>query len=158
VRASGLAAHPNHLGLACLLGAAAGACALVAGTAPRWATAVLVVNAGGLTLSGSRSALLGAAVVIACVAGVRSLRPVVGPRVLGVGVAAIVFASTIGVLHAAAFDRVAGDAASDSGHRQRVVLALERIERAPFTGAGFRYLEEAHVVPLQLLAAGGLLT
>jgi hypothetical protein len=152
-RIAGLATHPNHLGLACVLGVAMAMGAQRAGADPRLIAPVLLVDVVGVLLSGSRSALLGLALVGTWWAVVERDGRRGAPRVAG---AAIILLTAL--WHGAALDRVTGDPASDAGHRFRFEVSVDRVERAPLTGEGFRFLEEAHSVPLQLLAAGGPLT
>lgn len=157
-RMAGLATHPNHLGLTALLGMAMAAGVLAAGATPLPTAAVLLLNTLGVVLSGSRAALLGLVVLAAwSFSKPPSARQRARWRTSGYASAAALVAF-VTVAHGAALHRLTGDPASDAGRRFRLELALERIHRAPLTGEGFRFLEEAHSVPLQLLAAGGPLT
>jgi hypothetical protein len=156
-RMSGLATHPNHLGLTALLGVAMASAAL-ATQATMTARVLLLLNLLGVVFSGSRAALIGlAALVVWSLAtgpsGRRWKRPVPVVRTAPVGVVTLA-----ALVHGAAIHRLAGDPASDAGRRFRLELAVARIKRAPLTGEGFRFLEEAHSLPLQLLASGGPLT
>ena len=156
LRMTGLATHPNHLGLACVLGVALAAGAMTTSWS-RLAAVALVLNAVGVLASGSRSALLGLLVLgVWSLFGRGSERSQLRSRVV-TGIA-ILTAIGAAVIHGVALDRAFGDPASDDGRRFQLDVTLDRIQRSPWTGEGFRFLEEAHSVPLQLLAAGGPLT
>jgi O-antigen ligase len=154
----GLATHPNHLGLMCTLGAGLA----VAAWPPRRRgvalPAVLVANIAGVVLSGSRVALvaLGVVAVVGLVLPGRRGEQLAGTTKRVVAGAAI--GAVLAVSHGVTLHRLQGDAESDAGRRFLREVSIDRISRSPWTGEGFRFLEEAHNVPLQLAAAGGPLT
>lgn len=162
----GLTTHPNHLGLVCLLGVAAG----IAVTGfPRWKRlgwAFVAANLVGLIQSGSRSALLGLMVLVLSgtwitwlTSGSRT-HSLTNSRSVGwrhVRNSALLVLAGTAIWHGAGWARLGGDGASDSARWFRLQLSIERIQRHPLTGEGLAFIEEAHSVPLQLAAAGGIL-
>jgi hypothetical protein len=156
LRMTGLATHPNHLALTSVLGVALAAGVLATQWSPLAATA-LVVNTVGVLASGSRSGLLGLAVLGVWLLPRRESRSERGAFGMTLTVAVLAAGATA-VLHRPVTTRIFGDPASDAARRFHLEVAVDRIRRAPLTGEGFRFLEEAHSVPIQLWAAGGLLT
>lgn len=161
----GLTSHPNHLGLVCLLAVAAAAAGAGATRWRRLAWALIAVNLVGLIESGSRSALLGLLVLVASGAWITWLARDPRPRAAddrapirrwAVYGGLIVLAGAV-IWQGPGWARLGGDGASDSARWFRLQLAYERITRHPLTGEGLAFIEEAHSVPLQLAAAGGLL-
>lgn len=167
-RATGLAAHANHLGLA---SAMALPLALARATAPRRvgsvlgsvlgsaAAAVLVV---GILASGSRTNLLGAIIgvtlLLLFLRGARAkLAGGVGAGVLLVLVGLVV-TSTAGT-NIVSFTRLAGENGaieSDSRRSDRLDVSLSSVRTHGLTGVGFATARDAHNLYLQMLQAGGI--
>jgi hypothetical protein len=160
-RPQGLATHPNHMGLVCVLGFGL-TVGLASSTVGRQRlaaqVAVLPLVAGGL-LSGSRAAVLGMIVVVP-LWSVLSGRWALAWRFLLAGVVLVV-ALGLGLLHLPANNgatRLLGDRSSAESNAERVQdlqLSIDRFVRHPLTGEGFEFSQEAHNIYLQVLVAGG---
>jgi O-antigen ligase len=165
-RPSGLAGHPNHLALVCLVAAGpALALSLMRGYSrslrvAAWAATTIIV--GGIVVSGSRSGVLGLAAVVLVIAimlrdvSVR-VRLWVGGAAAG-STAAIAFG---GLTAENSLRRLLGEQRSSAGSDRLREVAFDDmmadIRSAPVTGVGFAEPLRGHDAYLQLWAAGGLL-
>jgi hypothetical protein len=160
-RPLGLTTHPNHFGLVCVLGfgMALGLAASATGRERVVAHAAVATLLGGVLLSGSRAAVLGALVVIPAWSILASrwtlaLRCIAGGALLAILIGA-------GAIHLPAnsgAQRLLGGASSSASDAERVQAfeaALHRFERHPLTGEGFEFAQEAHNIYLQALVIGG---
>jgi len=164
-RASGLAIHSNHLGLASAL---ALPLALAHATVPHRvrrmlgsaAAAVLVV---GVLASGSRANLLGAVVAVALM--LLLLRGAQAKIALGVIAAVMVmFAGSVIVSASGSqvvtLERFAGGGQaleSDSRRKTKLDTSVSAVMAHGLTGVGFATARDAHNLYLQMLQAGGIL-
>ncbi len=164
-RASGLAIHSNHLGLA---SAMALPLALAHATAPHRvrrmlgsaAAAVLVV---GILASGSRANFVGAVVAVALT--LLFLRGAQAKLAIGVIAALMVMLVGSVVVSAAGsqvvtLERIAGESGaleSDSRRRDKLDASLSAVMAHGLTGVGFATARDAHNLYLQMLQAGGIL-
>lgn len=160
-RPVGLATHPNHLAIVCLL-AIAMCLGFALGERPlaRWlCIAAAVPLTVALIESGSRAALVGFLVMVPVVAGLSrrvqlAVRAAAIAAVMGVAVLA-------GVVHFSAdtgVGRLLGGASTPGSNASRIEhlqASLARFERHPLTGEGFEFAQEAHNVYLQTLVAAG---
>lgn len=160
-RAIGLANHPNHFGLICLLGIGLGLGLALSSTGRARVAgfASVGVLAVGIGLSGSRSAILGGIVTIGLTALLsrrfRLLAASVALTLLG-GTAFIV--GLLRLPESSAISRLVGgggSAVSDIERKRRLAEAVASINRHPFTGEGFEFAQAAHNIYLQALVVGG---
>jgi hypothetical protein len=163
-RYAGLAEHPNALGLTAMfsLGLAPYLYSTFSQERRWYAVALGVASLGAVWASGSRAALLVSLLLIVLFLVVeRSTRATLW--VLALGGVAIAFS---GKLLAAdtggnALARLlgAGSAnASDASRTARAQAALDTIREHPLVGTGFEDTLIAHVIYLQVFAAGGVFT
>ena len=163
-RSSGLTIHPNYLALSSVL--AIPAAMLWFGRSRRWnvaAAAGLCVLLGGVYASGSRDGIVAAAIAIVTTAvAVPRLRRIglLALPVLGVGLVFVATYTNVGrhVIHQLRLG--AGDtsaAGSDYERGADARLALTQIGARPVAGVGFSVITDAHVIYLQVLAAGGVI-
>lgn len=159
-RALGLANHPNHFGLICVLalGLGLGLGLSSAGRARLAAFGGVGLVSVGIGLSGSRAAIISAAVTIAMTAVLaRRTRLLVAT---GLVVILGSMAAVVGVVHVpdgnalSRFTGGGGSAASDLERKQTLSRALDSIAHHPFTGVGFD-ADPAHNIYLQALVVGG---
>jgi O-antigen ligase len=159
-RPAGLATHPNHLGIVCVLGLGL---ALGFALDQRRRTRLLAVLACpvllvGLLASGSRAALLGVFIVVPAVAAF-SQRVQVALASIAVGaIAAVgVFAGVLQLPADTGVGRLfdASGAESNVGRIEHLERSVARYQRHPLTGEGFEFAQEAHNVYLQVLVGGG---
>lgn len=169
-RVNGLTSHPNHLGLACAMTIPVVLWCLRAPKegAPFGRTTsgvLLALLAGGVYLSGSRAALVGAAAGCAftVLLAARTARAAVGVLVLFAVVTAMVsIAPSLAVDQTGdpnVFERLRGDPGaqeSDAGRLISFVEAQRAFTSRPIFGNGFEQVLGAHDIYLQLLQAGGL--
>jgi hypothetical protein len=166
-RAVGLAAHFLHFGLTCLFGLAVGIGWLVS-TRRRWArivaAAIIVLCLYGVVLSGARSALIGAAVVILYLAllgrgtGIGWLVGIGVPAAIGLVIAAPLLPA------GSAVNRLLGTGSksflvsgSNAQHLDALSTALNQIGSHPWTGVGFAAGLSAHNLELEAADIGGVL-
>jgi O-antigen ligase len=160
-RPLGLATHPNHLAIVCLLGIAM-CLGFALGdhpVAPRLCVVALLPLVAALVESGSRAALVGFLVMVPAVAALSrrvqlAVRAAAVVGIVGVAVLAGVvhFPADTGVARLFGGASTPGSNASRVEHLQR---SLSRFERHPLTGEGFEFAQEAHNVYLQTLVAAG---
>ena len=166
-RSTGLAATPNHLGLVAAM-ALPVALSRVLSTASRRRAlylAAIVVLSGGVLSSGSRAALVAAAVGIVVLP---LLHPIARKQIL-LGFAVVVLALAVGaaIVPSArshvliAVHRLTGSdpssAPSDSVRRADLKMGFSEFRAHPLTGNGFAVVRDAHDMYLQLVDAGGIL-
>jgi hypothetical protein len=174
-RQAGLALHPTQLALSCVVALAlvvfpSSSGSSIIGEPRRLRTWVVPIGAGcclvlGLLASGSRAGLLVAAATVLVAAGlhlgsrahdrVRSDGSMAGARI-GFAVGAIVVVVGALVVVGLGSRSEASVAASDGLRRGALELAVDQARGAPLLGVGSDHLLGAHNVPLQLLAAGGV--
>ncbi len=163
-RGSGLAIHPNHLGLA---SAMALPLALAHATVPHHvrrmlgsaAAAVLVV---GILASGSRANLLGAVVAVALM--LVFLRGAQAKLALGaIAVVMVVVVGSVVISAAGAqvvtLERLAGERGtltSNSERKAKLDASVSDVMTHGLTGVGFATARDAHNLYLQMLQAGGI--
>lgn len=160
-RALGLTTHPNHFGLVCLL--AVGLGIGLAFSSKGWARLLAMAGTGlliiGVGVSGSRSALLGLAVTIGVAALLtRRFRLLVAAGVTGLLAGMALVAGLVHVPDAHALSRLGGGGGSgesDLARQQTLAIALDTIDRHPFTGEGFQFAQAAHSIYVQALVVGG---
>ena len=161
-RPAGLATHPNHLAITCLLGiGVALGFALddrrrAARILGKFSCPLLIV---ALLVSASRAALVGLVIVVPAVAlFAYRVRLAVRAATLA-GVLAV--AALVGVIDVPAetgLGRLLGDETtveSDEGRIEHLARSVDRFERHPLTGEGFEFAQEAHNIYLQVLVAAG---
>jgi hypothetical protein len=173
-RASGLALHPNSLGL---VSAMALPVALIRAIRPVPSAAVLgftVRNLGyslalavGILVSGSRSGLLAAVAAVVALPLLQDSRrrvgrllalPLIVVTLLGVVVLDTPLATSLGIVTGS---RLTGSAAgtnlSNDYRISAYSSALGQIARDPVVGQGFAVARVAHDIYIQLLQAGGII-
>ncbi len=172
LRATGLAGHPNHLGLTCALAVPVAVFGLVNGsrrTKALYGVAVFLLGFA-VMISGSRTALLvgavGAALTALVVARGTARLALLAVVALAMASGGIAGAALTGV-SAGAYEETDAlarfDPSSQSGRisiEARAELrerAIDQIEARPLTGVGFQEINTSHTIYLQLLASGGLL-
>jgi hypothetical protein len=166
-RSSGLTTHPNHLGLVAAM-ALPVALSRVLGASSGRRIAYLVaifVLCFGILSSGSRAELVAGAVGIVAL-------PLLHAKarkqiLLGFALGVVVLALAAAILPAArshalvAVHRLTGNdpsvSVSDSERRVALRAGLSDFRAHPLTGNGYATVRDAHMVYLQLLAAGGIL-
>jgi hypothetical protein len=163
-RSSGLTIHPNYLALSSVLALPA-AMLWIGRSRVRTVAGVvaLALLVGGVYASGSRAGTIASLLAILATA-------VAIPRLRRVGLALLPFAgmgfillllfTDIGaqVIHQVRLG--AGDTSAVGSDLQRSMdarLALDQISARPLEGVGFSVITDAHVIYLQILAAGGLI-
>ncbi len=161
-RSSGLTIHPNYLALSSVL--AVPAAMLWLGRSRRWTVAGALSVAlliGGVYASGSRAGSVASVLaIVATVVAIPRLRRV-GMMLLplvGIGLVAVALFTKLGreVIHQLRLG--AGDTSAAGSDFQRgadAQLALSQITERPIEGVGFSVITDAHVIYLQVLAAGG---
>jgi hypothetical protein len=163
-RALGWSAHPNHLGLACMLGLAVALAELIAASSMRSRVLWLVplaLNCYGVVASGSRAALLGAGVAVALVIW-RMASPAVGVFAGAVVIVGVLLVAT-GTLDAgseSSVGRLAGSQSARQSDASRLGLLRETIDRgsrSPFVGNGFELALQGHNIYLQLWSSAGII-
>jgi hypothetical protein len=163
-RALGLSAHPNHLGLACMLALALALAELIAakGMDGRVLWLVLfVLNAYGVVASGSRAALLGAGLAVAIVTW-RMASPAIAVfagAVVIVG-ALLVATGTLDAGSESSVGRLAGSVSARQSDASRLGLLRETFDRgsqSPFFGNGFELALQGHNIYLQLWSSAGII-
>ena len=163
-RSSGLTIHPNYLALSAVL--AIPAAMLWLGRSRR-STAVGILSVavliGGVYASGSRDGSVASVLaIVATAVAIPRLRRI-GITLLplvGVGLVAVALFTTLGrdIIHQLRLG--AGDSSAAGSDFQRSAdaqLALSQIGARPIQGVGFSVITDAHVIYLQLLAAGGVI-
>lgn len=171
LRATGLAGHPNHLGLASALAlpvAVLGISGRLPGRVPLHVVAAFMLGFA-VTVSGSRAAFAAAVaaslLTALLIAGGRRRLALVGAVLVVGGLAVVAGVSLTGVEQGAyeETDAVARFGQSQSGQesfetrselRER---ALDQFAANPLTGVSFRQLKTAHNIYLQLASSGGIL-
>lgn len=167
-RSSGLTIHPNYLALTSLMGAPIAM--IWVGRSRRWTWAGLIsvlVLVGGVYASGSRDGIVTMVGLIVLTAfAVPRFRRAIAPALplIAGGFAAIVtlvlLFTNLGnqILHQV---RLGGNgvsaAASDMQRSNAAHVAFAQIRARPIQGVGFSVIEDAQVIYLQVLAAGGLI-
>ena len=160
-RRAGLATHPNHLGIICMLGTGLALGLVVSGARParRLAVAALPVLLLALALSGSRAAVVGcASAVLAMTWLCRRLHLALRALVVACAFGATVLAGVVDVPEQSGLGRLAGGrsaAESDTARAEHLARSLERFRQHPLTGEGFEFAEEAHNIYLQVAVAAG---
>ncbi len=163
-RSSGLTIHPNYLALSSVL--AIPAAMLWFGRSRRWnmaAVIALVLLIGGVYASGSRDGIVATAIAIVVTAlAVPRLHRIglLALPILGMGLVAVLVLTNVGrhVIHQLRLG--AGDTSAAGSDYQRgadAQLALTQIGARPLEGVGFSVITDAHVIYLQILAAGGVI-
>jgi O-antigen ligase len=160
-RQSGLASHPNNLGVACAI--AVPVAMWLFTRHPRIGFLSVAVLLVGAFVTGSRGAQAGAALaVVLTLILVRETRRIfvwiAAGLVLG-GFLLITFAPDVvsSALQLLRFlDPSTGADASDTGRSALAQQAITDFSYNPAFGVGFEILTNAHSVPLQLLSSGGI--
>jgi hypothetical protein len=163
-RALGWSTHPNHLGLACMLGSAVALAELLSvrrrSLLPVWLV-LLGANIYGVIASGSRAALLGGGVAL-CFVTWRLAAPAVAIVASSAVAAAIALVAT-GVVDPgseSSVGRLVGTQSSRESDSDRLVVLRETFERgadSPIFGTGFDLALQGHNIYLQLWSSAGLL-
>lgn len=159
-RGAGLALHPNSLGISCAM--AMPIAALVMSKRRLLGGLAMVVLMGGALASGSRAAQV--SVVLAVMATLflisRSRRIIPALIAIAGGIFVVIVAVAPQLLDAisrlfrfSSTDRSA--ISSDVGRSQLLGQAVRDIDHNPVSGIGLQYIDTAHSIFLQLLAAGG---
>lgn len=163
-RSSGLTIHPNYLALGSVL--AIPAAMLWLGRSRRWTVAGFLgvaVLVGGVYASGSRAGSVASVIAIVLTAvtipRLRRIGMTLLP-LLGIGLVAVALFTKLGqeVIHQLRLG--AGDTSAAGSDFQRgadAQLALAQIGARPVQGVGFSVITDAHVIYLQVLAAGGVI-
>src|SRR2546421_3140678 len=153
-REAGLTINPNHV--AVMSAMAIPFVALWILRSPRWRGAGVVRIAllfRGIYASRSRGGLLaGPVALVAVAAAVPRLR-----RLAFALLAALAVAAAVWMPHIVRHARLGGASAAESNSERHHLLLQARadIEHSPLYGLGFRVVNDAHDIYLQLLAAGG---
>ena len=162
-RAQGLTTHPNFFGLCCTLAFALGFFLLQhSGPVLRCVVVGLdVLFAAGVSMSGSRAALLG--LVLLSLVWVLVQRSALGGYAMAfVAVTALAVGNwALSALpEGSALARLAGNstASVSDSHRQSLVQSgLHQFLERPLTGNGFEQALQSHSIFLEVAVAGGLL-
>jgi O-antigen ligase len=165
-RPSGLAGHPNHLALVCLVAVGpALAFSLMRGAGRLWkiggwsATALIM---GGIVVSGSRAGLVGLVAALGITAFLlRDLHLRVRLWASAAAVAAVAVVAFGGLTAENSIRRLLGDRSSSAASDRLREVAFDEmmadIRSSPVTGLGFADPLRGHDAYLQLWAGGGLL-
>lgn len=164
-RFSGLSDHPNNLGYTILISLPF-VIYFMSRMRYKWiAGLALIIMAGGLLATGSRSAQglapLCILVALLCLPNKRAAaRAVAATLVTMVGLGAVLLFTVLSERQSDVW-RFSGDGAGGAGRANEARLtlfkqALNDWQTYPIFGAGIRHVTEAHNITLQLLAAGGV--
>jgi O-antigen ligase len=162
-RAQGLTTHPNFFGLCCTLAFALGFFLLQhAGPALTWMVVGLdALFALGVSMSGSRAALLG--LVLVSLVWVLVQRSALGGYTMGfVAVTALAVGNwaLAALPEGSALKRLAGNstASVSDSHRQSLLHSgLQQFLDRPLSGNGFEQALQSHSIFLEVAVAGGLI-
>lgn len=163
-RQTGLAGHPNTLGVACVI-ATPLAIYFASETRTRLpALLSLGLLCGGVVASGSRGAqvvlpiaALATVFLSPCRRGEMLGRLALGAFVAtAIGVAASTTMSPSDIAGLLRFGSSSGTSGSNSDRLTLADQALNDVSQYPFFGIGVNHISEAHDIYLQLLSAGGL--
>lgn len=163
-RASALTLHPNHLAMTAVIGFGTSLGLFLAArtllSRLLWATVALLCITG-ISVSGSRAGLIGIAVVSVCVALFLRSRAMLVLSVLIVAAFWGGYSSGLLVFsEGSAFERMleSSDSAaqSDEGRRELLAEGMEVVSNHFLTGSGFSGTVDYHSLPVQLLAASGV--
>lgn len=164
LRQTGLAIHPNTLGVVCALAAPFAVYFLSRSTRPLIPLAGLVLLFAGAALCGSRGAQ--AAVPLATAVAfffvpnaAQAFRRLAVSGVIVASVAAIALWRTQPEAFSQIFRFTDSDSSAAGSDSERTVLASQAIGDIlsyPFFGIGIKHITEAHSIYLQVLSCGGL--
>jgi hypothetical protein len=166
-RQAGLTAHSNHLGYVCVLALSVAIVQAVAASTriSRVLHILLVVLIGfALHLTGSRVAIIGAAITVICIPLYITgfSRAVLTTIVVGSFLVLGVFLVTSSSSSTYSLTQLAGRSStnsetSDSVHFEDIQQSEESFYNHPFTGTGYNNIHTAQDIYLQLLESGGIL-
>ena len=161
-RQTGLATHPNNLGVPCAL--AAPICIAVLKHSKFLGSAMLTALGVGALLSGSRGAQAGIVLALLLVVWISGSTSVLSYRLLVPGL--LVGASLLLLLPQELVDqgrrllRISESSASvRASNDGRLLLATQAVDdffERPFVGVGLEWITYAHSIYLQVLSAGGV--
>jgi O-antigen/teichoic acid export membrane protein/O-antigen ligase len=162
-RLSGLATHPNHFALICVMAIAPALALTRAGSWRRVAgLSASLILASAVILSGSRAGLIGLTSIVLCLAFVSRDFTHIGAAALAILV--VFCASLVGVISLPAgnaLERLEGrqvsTTESNNERISRLGKALDQIESHPFTGVGLEDARSAHNIYFQMWTSTGLL-
>jgi hypothetical protein len=165
LRQTGLAIHPNTLGVVCALAAPFAVYFLSRSARPLIPLAALVLLFAGAALCGSRGAQ--AAVPVATAVAfffvpnaAQAFRRLAVSGVIGASVAAIALWRTQPEAFSQIFRFTDADSSAAGSDSERTVLAAQAVSDTlayPIFGIGIKHITEAHSIYLQVLSCGGLI-
>jgi hypothetical protein len=161
-RAQGFTTHPNHLALASVMALGAGlGLAYSTGRRGRLVLAVLIpVLAVGTFLSGSRSGLVAAAIVVVVISVVIRDRKLILSSMAGVvALGTIVVFGLAGRSGSSGLGRLLGGGGAQGSDQARgltIRAALNTILHHPVTGGGFQLALSTHEIILEVAATAGV--